>query len=453
LILIASYLSIVKNEIFDPLNSLEWLIFNNMNYKNTFQYTSFLQRKNMLIEKQQLQSQYCQTLQNTSQSMNFAPIAPQTIQLLHPFKSTQNKFIFNPLSPQEKLQNLKQQLEIQSSIIQNFIYHLTKNKDYFKYLMNWLAVFFQTLNKTDMALVLLGDKEATDTFVSNILRPIFTSKKEYFSVTNDETLKKTSELAIEDKIFYHIDEISTTNIKDKRINQFVRKILKTNTMDKIQAVENDEIYIHGELIITSSNESPYPFLEDTYSRCSVFKVSNLKTIMKALGVSDYYDFEEKIKADLGNFSNILAQYQTEQKYNIIYNTAEKIALPEMKKGILLTPMLESQIQRFIDAIKEKDKIYFKPLELEDDKNLYKELVENFDNYDAIYQPLLSEYFNIIHEDIIFPDNSYFIDILKEMECLFNQTPDDKFKANGQRRYKLYEYKLAKNYKGSCEDTI
>ena len=125
----------------------------------------------------------------------------------------------------------------------------------------------------------------------------------------------------------------------------------------------------------------------------------------------------------------------------------------MKKGILLTPMLESQIQRFIDAVKEQDKLYFKPLELEEDKNLYKELVENFDYDDAIYQPLLSEYFNIIHEDIIFPDNSDFIDILKERECLFNQTPDDKFKANGYKRYKLYKYKLAKNYKGSCEDTI
>lgn len=168
---------------------------------------------------------------------------------------------------------------------------------------------------------------------------------------------------------------------------------------------------------------------------------------------DQLQLEEFIQNDLDNFSNILARYQIDNQYFVIADTDEKNVLRTMKKGVLITPDLERNIQQFIGAIKNKNISFFKKIEQEEDENLYKELVKNFDNDDAIYQPLLNEYFNIIYEDIIFPDNSYFIEILKERECLFNQAADDKFKLNGQRRYKIHNYKLAKNYKGSCEDTI
>ena len=408
----------------------------------------------MLTEKilleQQLQSQHYPS----PQSMNIAaPIAQQqTIQLLQPLESTQNEFILPLLSPQDKLQELSQKLEIRLSSINDFIFQLSKDEYQYHYMMNWLASFFQNLNKSARAIVLIGDRKTTNILSQKIIQPIFAFRQEYFSVINNDALKKDDSIILKNKIFYHIDADDIESDKTQRVSELIRTIIKPDTMDFITAMDKDETYIYGETIVTSSNKSAYPFLKNSYSRCSVFSVKHIDTILQKFNV-DPLELDELIENDLENFSNILAQYQTDRQYFTIAQTDEKNALQKMKKGILLTPMLESYIQQFIVAIKDKVKEYFKPLELEEDKNLYKELVENFDNDDAIYQPLLSEYFNIIHEDIIFLDNSDFIDILKERECLFNQTPDDKFKANGQKRYKLYEYKLAKNYKGSCKDTI
>jgi len=459
LLLISDYLSIVKDEIFDPSNCIEWVIYNNFKYQNTFQYTIFLQKRFLPMEIQQLEQQFqpqgYQTPQYALQSMNQVSTIQQEVQLLNPHESVQNKSIIMPLFPQTpQLQNLKQQLEIKDSIIKDFIHHLSKNEYQFNYIMNWLANFFQTLNKSGSAIVLIGNNETTDILINKIIRPIFAYKKEYFAVVDNAALKKSTDAIIKDRIFYHIDtdNLEPENIKSSQLSKLLIELIKPNSSSFIQAKEQDETYIYGETIVTSSNESPHPYLKHSYIRCSVFNIAHIDTILKKINIG-LLELEELIENDLDNFASILAQYQTDRQYFTIAQTDEKNALPKMKKGILLTPMLESQIQRFINAIKEQDKLYFKPLELEDNKNLYKELVENFDKDDAIYQPKLAEYFNIVNEDIIFSDNSHFIEILKERECLFNQTPDDKFKLNGQRRYKITKYKLAKNYQGNCKGSL
>jgi len=399
--LLISLFPIIKEEIFNPLIDKEFIpvnckLSNNVKYKNTFQYTSFLKLRNK-----------------------------------RPF----NIFV-----------------DITKFIIVDFIRYLSQNEEQFNYIMNWLAVFFQTLNKSSMALVLIGDKETTDIFIKNIIEPIFAYKKEYITILNAYTLKESDEFLVKNKIFYHIDvdELTNSNIQDKRVSKLIRQMLKSN--DNIMETPESRNTYSGETIITSSSKSPFPFLEDSFSRCSVFRVKNIKTILKQFKM-DYWELEQSIKKELFNFSNILAQYQTNQQDCNIAITDEKNILNKMKKGILLTPNLEEKIHYFINAIKNKNTSYFKPLEQEENENLYKELVENFDNDNAIYQPLLSTYFNTIYEDIIFPDNADFIDILKERECLFNQTPDDKFKANNKKRYKIFDYKLAKNYRGNCQNTI
>ena len=435
LILIADYLSIIKSDIFNPHDNIEWLIFNNMKYKNTFQYTSFLQKRILSRRKQQLeqqlQLQYNQPPQYAPQVIN----TPQPIQLLNPLESVQHNAIFTFPNPQEEIHNISQQLKTQPSIILNFIDYLIENK-YSNYIMTWLANFFQTLNKSCMALVLIGDKETTDTLINNIIRPIFASKKEYFSLINDETLKKTDEIIIRDKIFYHIDELSVSNLDDKRTGRLVRELLKTNTIGIVQAVENNETYIHGEIVITSSNNSPYSFLKDIYSRCSVFKVKHLEKIMKKLNVLDRFDFEEKIKNDLNNFSNILAQYPVNQNYQNVINTPEQYALPTMKNGVLRTLELDTQIEQFIQKIKTKSLSSNLRNTMREDPDFFNELKHNF-NENMIAQPLLSTYFNLLHDDIVFAENSYFIEILKEKSEMFNKAPDDKSKYNSKKRYKIF----------------
>lgn len=457
LLLISDYFSIVKDDLFDPSSDIEWLYYNHLTYKNTFQYTHFLEKKHLSIQKEQLEQElqaipYRQS-QYKPQGMNYTPIIEPQIHLRHPIQSIENKIVM-PQNPQVQLDNLNQQLEIKDSTIKDFIYYLSKDDYQYNYIMNWLAYFFQTLNKSARAIVLIGDNKTTEILINKIIKPIFAYKKEYFGVINADTFKKANDTIIKDKIFYYIDtdKLSSENIKNTQLSNLLLELIKPNSLDFVQAIENNETYIHGETIVTSSDESPYPFLKNSYSRCSVFNVVHINTILKEMNL-ELLELVESIENDLDNFSNILAQYQTDNYYFKIAQTDDKNVLSKMKKGVLITPDLEDKIQLFVGAVKRKDVSYFKKLEQEDDKNLYKELVENFDNDDAIYQPLLSEYFNVIHEDIIFSDNSYFIEILKERECLFNQAADDKFKRNGQRRYKIYKYELAKNYQGICRDIL
>jgi len=418
LLLIASYLSIVKDDIFDVFNALEWVEYNNLMYKNTFKCTYFLKKRFLLSQNQLLQ------WQSNSTTRNVMPITQQSIIQLVPIQSICNDLLFSThTTPENQFQELNQRLEIKSSsIIEDFIFHLSKDEYQFFYIMNWLANFFQNLNKSSVALVLIGNNKTTNILINNIIKPIFAYREEYFSVVDENALKKFNDTIIKDKIFYHIDtdNMSAENIKSDQLSDLLFELIKRNNIDILQAIELNKIYVHGETIVTSSSESPYPFLKNSYSRCSVFRIKHIDTILKETNF-DLMQLTEFIEKDLDNFSNILAQYQINDRYCVTADTDEKNVLRIMKKGVLITHDLERNIQQFIGAIKNKNKSFFKKIKQEEDENLYKELVENFDNDDAIYQPLLNEYFNIIYEDIIFPDNSYFIEILKERECLFNQS--------------------------------
>ncbi len=438
LILISDYLTKVKDEIFYPYLDDEWLFLNNIQYKNTFQYSDFLRKRIISREKQQLEHQL-QSQNNSYYNPIFPPspvpssISPSLIIENIPRLSIRNELkIKNPDSYRE-LQYLNQQLETKSSIIKYFIKYFSKDDYQFNYIMNWLANFFQNLSKSAMALVLIGDKETTNIFINNIIRPIFAYKKEYFSIINDDTLKKTSETIIKDKIFYHVDELSMENIDNKKISRIIMNLIKPNPSDINQSSENSFEYIYGETIVTSSCESPYPFLKDSYSRCSVFSVKHMDTILKKFNL-DRLAFEEDIQDDLDNFSNILASYVLDKYYFNIAETEEKNILSDMKKGIFLTRELDNKINEFVEMIKRKNLYYFNNIKL--DNELYTELEHNF-NEDMIAQPLLGKYFDMIQDDIIFTnENTYFIEILKTKSPMFNKIPSDKSKYNNKKRYEI-----------------
>jgi hypothetical protein len=103
LIIITSFLSFVKDEIFDPQSSIEWLNHNNVTYKNTFQYTNFLLKRHLLREKQQLeqQQQHATIPQLQQKYIQVLQQPQQEIQLLSPISSIQDQSIF-PISLQDR---------------------------------------------------------------------------------------------------------------------------------------------------------------------------------------------------------------------------------------------------------------------------------------------------------------------------------------------------------------
>jgi len=375
--LLVSLLPIVRMEVFNPSLDIEFPhIVNNMFYKNTFQYTNYLKKRNLSI----------------------------------------------PPFPDRN-----------SSII-NFIKESSSCDFQFNYIMNWLANFYQNLDSSKMALVLIGDSETTDILIYNIIKPIFAYRDKYFTIIEDENLKKINDLTIKDKIFYHFKDINPSKVQDKKATELLLKILSSKYISALDAWENNDSFVYGELIVTANRNNPYPFLKDCYSRCSVFKVNHLETILNRLNM-DKASLAQSLINNLDNFSNILLTYTVNKDYCTVADTNEKQALPTMKNGILRTQKLEKKIDNFIMQVKAASIESFQNIKYID-KDIYEELAYNFEQ-NMIAQPLVSLYFNLINNEIIFSENNHFLEILKEKTEMFKRAPSDKTKFNGKKRYKIF----------------
>lgn len=291
--------------------------------------------------------------------------------------------------------------------------------------------------KSNYAFVLIGDENSTNILIDEIIKPLFASKDEYFSIIDDEGLEKKSDTKIiENKIFYHVKDLSEANLRSKRVSNLIFDIVRPNKIIAENAILNNERYVWGELFITSSKNNPYPVLEDIYSKCIVIKVKNLKTILKKMNM-DKISLIKNIQEALFDFLSLPTNFNF---YNIVENAyklqqkEEYKNLRNMSNGIIYTNDLNQKIREFVIAIQNKNINFFNQLSKEN-KELYDELLHNFEE-DMIAQPLLSEYFNIINDDIVFEENSYFLDILKQEYEMFKVTPDDKSKYNGKKRYKI-----------------
>jgi hypothetical protein len=361
----------------------------------------------------------------------------QNIQYRNLFKST----IYTPLSTyitiQNSIQNTIKIEPIRNSTIETFIKNLVEDTDSFEILMKVLINFHKEKIKSNYAFVLIGDENSTNILIDEIIKPLFASKDEYFSTIDDDLLEKKLDVKIiENKIFYHFKNLSETNLKSKRVSKLLFDIVRPNKVTAENAILNNESYVWGELFITSSKNNPYSALEDIYSKCIVIKVKNLKTVLKKMNI-DKISLIENIQSDLFNFSSVLASFNffdiREDEYKLQQKEEYK-NLRNMSNGIIYTNDLNKKIREFVIAIQNKNIDFFNQLSKEN-KELYDELLNNFEE-NMIAQPLLSEYFNLVNQDIIFEENSYLLDILKQEHEIFKTTPDDKSKYNGKKRYKI-----------------
>lgn len=381
--IVITLLPIVEMEIFDPYNKIEFIPYGNFSYKNTFEYTSYLLIRESLYE------------------------------------------------PKDTLK----------SIIYDFLKYLLQDDSYFNYIMNWLSFYFRKLNKSKYALVLIGDKKATeDILIDLIIKPIFAQKSKYFSTISDDTIEKeTDEIILKDKIFYHAKEVTKKRNIDKA-SELVRKIISQQNFNHLEAYKKEEIYTFGQLIVTALNQNPFSYLKDIISRSIVLKTSDLDYILDKLDI-DRITLEEKIQNDLGNFSEILLTYNATISYSdYVYNTKEKQLLIEDKISLINEePIPYELIDDFIKYILNHKKYInrFDPIKKE--SLLYDELIHNFEE-NMIARQLLSTYFNLIFQVYKFENNEKLLNILKEKDKFFEQNIDYNKQYNRKKRYLLPEQK-------------
>lgn len=409
-----SNIDILHDERFNPYTDLEFFQVTNTWYRNLFSYSPYLLKRLKRITNSYnpfdiaYSSVFTEYNGSSSYKVNNLGILESS--------SLESKFTHNQLTfshPSFKIfDRFKSELEERKSTIKNFIFVLAnENIHKYNYIMNWLAYFFQNLNKSKVALVLLGDEEVIeDIFWNKIVLPTFGSK--FCTKIDDETLSERLDIElIENKIFVNFSGFSTKY--NKRMEKLLEKVLLDSFLD-----QNDETQIYTQALVTSN--SPYELVKNAYSKCTVIEVNNLKNIKQKLDIPDLISLKEMIKNNLDDFCNILAQYPVHKDFaNYALDTKERSFLTENKNNSLIEDdTLDIKIDEFITAIKNMNIDYFKKVKDVDPK-LYAELEDSFSN-EMIPSPSLNFYFNTVYGEEIFTKERKILDILKEKEELFNQ---------------------------------
>jgi len=320
--------------------------------------------------------------------------------------------------------NLLQSIECaQLSFIEQFIFYLVDEDCHiFHYVMNWLAVFFNSLQKSGTALVLLGDQEVTQDILWNkIIKEIFGSQ--YCITLNDEECSTASSFAIaKDKLFFHIGDIlnPATQFDDTTLYKLVKDFLIKPSVAKLnEKNEQEENTIHGQMIITAKN--PFPYIKRAMSKCTIIKVNDMDTIIEKLGIPDQVMLEDKIQKDLDNFTDILRSFQRDNSLSEhAMDTKDRETIKNNKSPNVDKEYIDNKIDAFIQAIKDKNIGYFEKVKDIEDGIIYEHLKNAFDKDEGYFigQDLL-DYYNSIHEQK-YDKNKQLMDKLKEKDDMFNQ---------------------------------
>ena len=381
---------------------------------------------------------------------------------------TRNRFVPNDyLIKRYQQDQLIATASTEQTFIENFIYHLVKeNQELSDYIINWLAYYFQNLQKSKTALVLLGEQEVTkDIFWNIIIKEIFS--KQYCTTIDDKECDTTlvSEIA-KDKLFFHIGDIDDpdTMFDDETLALIIKDLL---IKPSVTTDTNEEIYIHGQILITAKN--PAPYLKKVLSKCTVIEINNIDTIMQKLDVEDEAELEDAIYSDLNNFTDRLVNYKiiSENALTKVDTEARQI-LKGNESSNVNKDDINKRLDDFIQAIKDKDTDYFEKVYGTKDKkggDVYEHLKYAFNKDDGYFigQDMYL-YYNAINE-LPFKTNKPLMDRLKIKDKMFRQevkvlkilTKDGKKdvlfsipsggKETGNKDlYRIADYKLAEDIK-------
>jgi len=309
------------------------------------------------------------------------------------------------------------------SFIGDFIFYLV-NEDIhsYCYVMNWLSCFFNSLQKSGTALVLLGDQEATENILlDKIIKEIF--GLQYCVTINDKECSSVSAFDIaKDKLFFHIGDITNpaTKFDDETLYKLVKDLLVKQSITKLnEEDEPEETVVHGQMIITATN--PAPYVKRALSKCTIIKVNDMDTIIEKLGVPDALILEDRIHKDLDNFANILQSFYGNYEFaRYALDTKERKEISGNKTSNINKEDVEKEIDAFIQAIKNKDIEYFEKVKELKDGAIYEQLKNAFEKDDGYFigQDLL-HYYNATHEQK-FENKKQLMDKLKEKDEMFAQ---------------------------------
>lgn len=331
----------------------------------------------------------------------------------------------------KRFQELKKIKHIYDGFIINFLEYLTNEieKDDEKkvltmVIINWLSYFFQKMESSNIALVMIGDKKITEKiFFEKIIQPIFGI--EYCIPINDDTLKGSIENILKNKLFIHIGDITPTQENIKKLNELLHAVFFDRYITESKT--NERIKIYAQVLITSKDI--LNFTKDFYNRFEYIETNSLEKIVSNLKLLDEFDLPHLIENDLDSFSDDLVLFNKNKHENnrlTIVSSMDKFKVEEVVETI----NIDEQIDNFIRAIKTSNIEFFNVLKDLEDKNLYLQLEESLKKGYYIRQDLFN-YFKEINKTSIYKSNNELLVKLKDKDEMFRQQVDNLDAVNNE----------------------
>lgn len=306
--------------------------------------------------------------------------------------------------------------------ILSLIKHLCNyNDDYFEWVINWLANFFQTLKKSHTSLVLRGSQGAGKGILfTEVITPLF--GKKYTIQINDKMLSTNfNGSLLEHKLFYNLDEVSHDIKSSKQVKNLIKALVTNSELTVEKKYENTSrgSPILGQILITSNE--PYVLeVELSDRRYTVMMTGDSLKRCDCLGYQNTTKLVDTIRSELEAFALYLRSYEVDfELANTALDTAEKRALVHSTSD---------RFTLFANALKNRDMIFFD--DLEEGTFLYRELKEDFQKGRVCKESLSSIYQKVNDEHI---STKKLLSKLRAVEPLIFDDTKVK-KSNGKRYY-------------------
>lgn len=294
------------------------------------------------------------------------------------------------------------------------------------YFLNWLAAFFQTLNKSQVSILLKGTQGAGKNTFFKIIRLLF--GEEFCKEINGDSLKSNYLGAIiENTLFINFDEISYSTIGKSSFNSFLKALITNDSITaekkNVDLVKPTKLY--AQTILFSNDEHPI-VIEQWDRRFVVLTTGGNLALMNYLGYGSYQQLEDVILSELEDFAIFLKSFNVNfEKANTAMNTPEKAAMINMTANILGS---------FVHAIITRNFAYFQPLQYVD--------IALFNNFTTDLQNhVVRQRYLILVYKILYPMDKTIKTakaLIKHLEIvdpyLFGEP--NLYKSNGDKFYRL-----------------
>lgn len=294
------------------------------------------------------------------------------------------------------------------------------------YFLNWLAYFFQTLNKSQVSILFKGVQGAGKGTFFKILRALF--GEEFCIEINGDSLKSNYLGAvIENTLFINFDEISYLTIGKSSFSSFLKALITNDSITaekkNVDLVRPTKLY--AQTILFSNDEHPIE-IEASDRRFTIFTTGCNLDQTNFLGYGGYQQLEDAIHNELEDFAIFLKSFNVDfDQANTALYTQEKAAMINMTANTLWD---------FVNAIITRNWLYFQPLQ-KVDFALFNNFTMDLQNH-LIRQKYLIKVYQILYPwDKTIKTAKKLIKHLEEIDPYLFGEPN-LYKSNGEKFYRL-----------------